>query len=162
MLDLHFGANVGALKEAARLVDRELGMDVAEQGTQLAHPQEARQASHVGNEGDVFHQAGAAGKGIFAQHADGAFAAGEPQHGIERSGLAGTVVADQAIDAAGENIEIEPVQDFLIAELLAQAARRHDGFDGLGRVGGGQLSHFWSPEWWWNWRARWIDRGRAP
>ena len=143
LLDLHFGPDIGALEEGLGLVEAEIGMDAGEQRKQFAHPQEARQARHIGNEGDIAHQAGPVGKGVLAQHANSALAIGEAQHGIERRGLARAVMADQPVDAAGRNVEIQAMQDLLAAEFLAQAARRNDGFAGRSRRG--RLSHYSSP-----------------
>ena len=142
VLDLGFRLDVGAFEEAARFFLGKIGVDIGQQREQFAHPQEARQAGHIGDEGDVFHHPGALGEGILAQDADGALAIGQAQHGIERGGLAGPVMADQAIDAAGGNIEIQPMQDFLAAEGFAQAARRNDGF-GQWRKG----QSFWLCPW---------------
>ena len=77
ILDLGFHLDVGAFEEAARLLLAEVGMDVGEQREQLAHPEEARQARDVGDEGDVLHQLGALGEGILAEHPDRALVGGQ-------------------------------------------------------------------------------------
>src|SRR5690606_30798344 len=83
-------------------------------------------------------QLGALGKRVFAEHLDRALIARQPQHGVERRGLARAIVADKPIDAAGRNVEIEPVQDLLAAERLLEPPRRDDGFaDAIGLVGHG-------------------------
>src|ERR1043165_8186368 len=71
---------------------------------------------------------------VLPEHLHRALGGGEPEHGIGRRGVARAIVADEAVDAAGRDVEIEPVQDLGLAEFLLEAADRNDG-----------IGHFLSP-----------------
>jgi hypothetical protein len=87
----------------------EAGVKVFRDVDQLVHPDPARQNGHVGDETDVLHQRGALAGGILAENGQFSVVRGQPQDGLERGGLAGSVGADQAHYAPGRNVEVDVV-----------------------------------------------------
>src|SRR5690606_19399687 len=83
-------------------------------------------AGDVGNEGYIAHQLGAVAVGVLAEDLDRTLIGGEPEHGVERRGLARAIVADEPIDAPGRDVEVEAVQDLVLAEILLEVASRYD------------------------------------
>ena len=90
--------------------------------------QPARQHRDVGDEGDALHQLVALVVRVESEHAQRSLAAREPEHRLERGGLAGAVRADQADDAAGLDLEGDAVERRGLAEALPQSL----GFDQSG------------------------------
>src|SRR5690606_29493518 len=86
------------------------------------HPDPARQDGDVGDEADLVHQLVARHARVLAQYRKLALERGQAEDGLQRRGLAGTVGADQADDAARLDGEADFVQRRLAAVLLAEVA----------------------------------------
>src|SRR5260370_34874973 len=117
---LHGTADVRFRKKTCRFRAVESRMHAGDVIERLGNSDPSRQHSDIGNEADVAHQLIALSPGVASEYLQFSLIWSEADNGVERSGLARAVGADEPENAALFNPQVNAVQRNGGAEGLAE------------------------------------------
>src|SRR5262249_29180296 len=121
-LDLAVKADARSCEKTFSLGAIESRMHSGNEVECLRNPNPARQYGDVSNEADIAHEQIALFPGIASKHPQVSLIRNEPEHRVERRGLACAIGTDDSEDAALLDAEINSVERDGCAERLAQEA----------------------------------------